>query len=228
MKFPTSPDILPPRGHPAKRQSIIDAAAAVFCREGFAGANIDLVAAEAGVSRQTVYNHHGDKEKLFAAVVADITERCNARAFTVLSTFPDNPEDLEADLTVFAMRLNKGCIWGRDGRFLAKLIHAEGERHPELFETWRREGPGRVWSALAARFARLAFAGHLDIDDPDLAARQFLALVNVDLHIPWLFGETLSEEEQSASAARAVRTFLRAYGRKCEAAADALEEAHQA
>ena len=42
----------------------------VFCREGFAGANIDLIAAEAGVSRQTVYNHHGDKEKLFMAVVA--------------------------------------------------------------------------------------------------------------------------------------------------------------
>ncbi len=47
----------------------------MFCREGFAGANIDLIAAEAGVSRQTVYNHHGDKEKLFIAVVRDLTER---------------------------------------------------------------------------------------------------------------------------------------------------------
>ena len=50
--------------------SILEAAASVFCREGFAGANIDLIAAEAGVSRQTVYNHHGDKENLFVAVVA--------------------------------------------------------------------------------------------------------------------------------------------------------------
>lgn len=223
-----SPDRFPLRGHTAKRQSILDAAAAVFCREGFAGANIDLVAAEAGVARQTVYNHHGDKEKLFAAVVNDITERCNARAFSVLSTFPDNPKDLEAELTVFAMRLNKGFIMGREGRFLAKLIHAEGERHPELFEAWRRDGPGRVWSALAARFARLAFAGHLDIDDPDLAARQFMALVNVDLHIPWLFGETPNDEELSASAARAVRTFLRAYGRKREDANATLEEAQSA
>ena len=62
---------LPPRGHEAKRVSIIDAAGDIFCREGYAGANIDLIAAEAGVSRQTVYNHHRDKEKLFIAVIRD-------------------------------------------------------------------------------------------------------------------------------------------------------------
>src|SRR5690606_10165893 len=68
MNLATDPDTLPPRGHPAKRLSVLDAAAAVFCREGFGGANIDLIAAEAGVSRQTIYNHHGDKQSLFMAV----------------------------------------------------------------------------------------------------------------------------------------------------------------
>lgn len=193
---------------------MIDAAAAVFCREGFAGTNIDLIAAEAGVSRQTVYNHHRDKEHLFAAVVSEITERCNARAFSVLNTFPDQPQDLEADLVAFAMRLNTNCVCDRDGRFLRKLIRAEGERHPELFRAWRTDGPGKVWSALAARFARLAFAGHLDIDDPDLAARQFLALCNTDLQMPSLFGETLSDEEMREATVKAVRTFLRAYSRQ--------------
>ena len=62
----------------AKRASIMDAAGEVFCRESFAGANIDMIAAEAGVSRQTIYNHHGDKENLFVAVVRDVTERFNA------------------------------------------------------------------------------------------------------------------------------------------------------
>ena len=79
------------RPHAAKRLSIIDAAASVFCREGFGGANIDLIAAEAGVSRQTVYNHHGDKETLFKAVVGDVTERTNAGFFATLATFPDHP-----------------------------------------------------------------------------------------------------------------------------------------
>lgn len=191
---------------------MVDAAASVFCREGYAGANIDLIAAEAGVSRQTVYNHHGDKEKLFMAVVRDLTERCNAGIFATFATFPDQPADLESDLVAFAVRMNRNCICNRDGRFLRKLIQAEGERYPELFAEWREQGPGRTWSALAARFARLAYAGHLSIDDPDVAARQFIALVNAELQTTFMLGGMPTEEEVLRSATNGVRTFLRAFG----------------
>lgn len=213
------PDICPHRSHIAKRVSILDAAANVFCREGFAGSNIDMIAAEAGVSRQTVYNHHGDKNNLFVAVVREITERCNAGFFATLATFPDQPRNLEEDLVAFATRLNRNCICNRDGRFLRKMIQSEGERYPELFATWRSDGPGKTWAALAARFARLAHAGHLDIDDPDIAARQFLALVNADLQMSFMLGDTPSEDELVRAARNAVRTFLRAYGRRTAAEA---------
>jgi AcrR family transcriptional regulator len=227
MKQYNCPDILPPRSHAAKRQSILDAAATVFCREGFAGANIDLIAAEAGVSRQTIYNHHGDKDKLFAAVMREITDRCNARAFAILDTFPDQPGNLEADLVAFALRFNKNCIWGREGKLLTKLLLGEGERYPELFDVWCREGLGKVESALASRLARLALAGYLDIDDPDIAARQFMALNNAEIHLPTMFGKSLSDEELLGAARRAVRTFLRAFGRKAgrPARAEMPEEA---
>lgn len=194
--------------------SIVDAAAGVFCREGFAGANIDLIAAEAGVSRQTVYNHHRDKEKLFIAVVRDLTERCNAGIFATIATFPDQPGDLEADLIGFAVRLNQNCICNRDGKFLRKLIQTEGERYPELFAEWREQGPGRTWPAIAARFARLAYGGHLTIDDPDVAARQFLGLVNAELQTTFMLGGTPREDEVTQSATNGVRTFLRAFGKR--------------
>ncbi|MGX9145315.1 TetR/AcrR family transcriptional regulator [Mesorhizobium sp. 128a] len=219
MKAAVSPDIFPPRGHEAKRMSIIDAAASVFCREGFAGANIDLIAGEAGVSRQTVYNHHRDKEKLFIAVVRDLTERCNAGIFATIATFPDQPGNLEADLIDFAVRMNHNCICSRDGRFLRKLIQTEGGRYPELFEVWREQGPGRTWSALAARFARLAHAGHLSVDDPDIAARQFLALVNAELQITFMLGGVPTREEVLQSATNGVRTFLAAFGKRKPAVA---------
>ncbi|TIN16075.1 MAG: TetR/AcrR family transcriptional regulator [Mesorhizobium sp.] len=226
MKVGVSPDTFPPRSHEAKRISVVDAAASVFCREGYAGANIDLIAAEAGVSRQTVYNHHGDKEKLFMAIVRDLTERCNAGIFATIATFPDQPADLEADLVAFAVRMNRNCICNRDGRFLRKLIQAEGERYPELFAEWREQGPGRTWSALAARFARLAYAGHLSIDDPDVAARQFLALVNAELQTTFMLGGIPTEEEAFRSATNGVRTFLAAFGRKKAAAARQAALAH--
>lgn len=210
-----SPDIVgPPRSHSAKRESIIEAAARVFCQEGFGGSNIDLIAAEAGVSRQTVYNHHGDKEKLFTAVVKEVTERTNVSVFETLATFPDHPQDLHAELTAFGVRFNKNCLCNRDGLFLRKLLQSEGERCPELFATWRENGPGKILAALAARFARLAHAGFLEIEDPDLAARQFLALNNADLQMSLTFGDKPSEEDLRKASSNAVTTFLRAFGRR--------------
>jgi AcrR family transcriptional regulator len=209
-----SPDIWSPRSHAEKRVSILEAATGVFCREGFAGANIDMIAAEAGVSRQTIYNHHGDKEKLFVAVVRALTDRANAGIFATLATFPDHPDDLEAELVAFAIRLNRNCICNDDGKYLRKLIEAEGQRYPELFATWRENGPGKTWAALAARFARLAHAGYLEVGDPDVAARQFLALNDADLKISMLLGDRPDDASVRQAATNAVRTFLRAYGKR--------------
>lgn len=211
--FPRPPcEPAPPSGQSAKRLSILEAAAHVFCREGYAGASFDMIALEAGVSRQTVYNHHGDKERLLVAVVREIGERVNAEIFETLATFPDKPADIAADLTAFAIRLTGRCQCSRDGRFIRRLIQNEAERHPHLFEAWKRDGQARTTAALAARFARLALAGHLRIEDPDLAARQFLALVNADLQPALLFGQLPDEATIRRSAESGVGTFLRAFG----------------
>ena len=105
----------------------------------------------------------------------------NAGLFATLATFPDRPKDLEAELTAFARRLAANCMCDRRAAALQKLVETEGHRYPELFEAWRERGPGRVWSAVSARLSRLAHDGLLDLDDPDLAARQLISLVNMDL-----------------------------------------------
>ncbi|TGR94947.1 TetR/AcrR family transcriptional regulator C-terminal domain-containing protein, partial [Mesorhizobium sp. M1C.F.Ca.ET.188.01.1.1] len=74
--------------------------------------------------------------------------------------------------------------------------------------------PGRTWPAIAARFARLAYGGHLTIDDPDVAARQFLGLVNAELQTTFMLGGTPREDEVVQSATNGVRTFLRAFGKR--------------
>ena len=206
-------DPSPSRGQIAKRVTILETAGRVFAREGFAGTTIDMIAAEAGVSRQTVYNQIGDKEKVFAAVVQDTTERANAGLFATLATFPDDPKDLDAELTAFARRLATNCLCESRSAALLKLVETEGQRYPELFQAWRERGPGRVWAAVSARLARLAHAGHLDLDDPDLAARQFMSLVVMDLRPATLLGQRPSEAEIDLATRSAVRTFLRAYGR---------------
>ncbi|WEX74260.1 TetR/AcrR family transcriptional regulator [Sinorhizobium numidicum] len=217
------------RGQCAKRVSILDAAAEVFCREGFSGGSIDEIAAEACVSRQTVYNHYGEKETLFMAVVQAIMDRANATLFSILATFPENGDNLEDDLTAFAVRLNKNCICNHDGKFIRRLVQMEGERYPHLFEIWRKQGPGKIATALSALLARLAHVAPLKIDDFDLAAKQFLALISAELQMTNLFGGAPAEEELEKAARAAVRTFLRAYAdrQEGEAAADLPQRSSQ-
>jgi AcrR family transcriptional regulator len=198
------------RGNYNKRCAIIAAATAVFVRDGFTGASIDAIAEAAGVSRQTIYNQIGDKEKLFAEVVRGITERSSAVMISTLATFPDEPVDVAGELVEFAVRLSRNCICDTDGRTLRKLIENEGGRYPELFATWKDYGPGKNWPAISARFARLAQAGALELDDPDLAARQFMALINADL--PNEPGDKPNDEQLQRAARNGVKTFLRAYG----------------
>ncbi|MEP6899717.1 MAG: helix-turn-helix domain-containing protein, partial [Rhodanobacter sp.] len=52
-----------------KRAAILSAAKALFIRNAFAGTSMDAIAADAGVSKLTVYSHFGDKDNLFREVI---------------------------------------------------------------------------------------------------------------------------------------------------------------
>lgn len=199
------------RANSAKQQSVLSAAAGVFCREGFSGACIDNIAEEANVSRQTIYNHYREKETLFIAVVEDMLARADIALSSIVSSFPERPDDMAVELTAFAARLARNCLYSHDGMFLRKLLQSEGDRYPKLFDAWRKQAPGAPAAAISGLFSRLKQQGQLDIDDVSLAARQFLALINVDLQTKTLFGDRSTDEDIEMAAGNAVRTFLRAY-----------------
>lgn len=204
-------DLSTKRAHAGKRDAILGAAADAICRHGFGGACIDDIAERARVSRQTVYNHYGDRNALFSAVVEEVMARANAATFELLASFPENGDNLEAELASFLIALNRNCVLNKDGRFLRKLLQQEGANHPELFESWRRHGPLKLTSALGACLARLAAKGILEIDDFDVAARQLLALGQADIQMQIQLGELPDDTELESAARNAVRTFLRAY-----------------
>ena len=72
------PDIKPSPGRPKdmeKRAAVLEAAKNLFVSRGFEGTSMDAVAAEAGVSKLTVYSHFGDKDTLFKAAVQSKCEQ---------------------------------------------------------------------------------------------------------------------------------------------------------
>lgn len=71
------------------RAAVVDAAAAVFARRGFAAATMEEIAAEAGFTRGAVYSNFADKEDLFVAV---LDERLEARVREISAMLGADPD----------------------------------------------------------------------------------------------------------------------------------------
>jgi AcrR family transcriptional regulator len=66
--------LTPTRRRELTRRSLLEAAAAVFAREGFHAASLDEVAAAAGFTKGAVYSNFKSKEDLFLALLDDRLE----------------------------------------------------------------------------------------------------------------------------------------------------------
>ncbi len=162
----------------------MEAALDLFVRQGYAATTLDDIATATPVSRQTVYNHFGDKETLFRAV---IDTHLNATLETLhapisgLTSSPatgpaELPADAESQLNDLARRLTAIFLNPRTA-LLRRLLQAEGPRQPQLLDLWRTRVAGPVWSEVISQLTRLTHAGALRVDDPIRAASQFIVLV---------------------------------------------------
>jgi TetR/AcrR family transcriptional repressor of mexJK operon len=195
-----------------KRRAILEAATEAFLRKGYLGTSMDEIAAEAGVSKQTVYRQFADKEGLFTEIVLGTIDQVGEPFFSGIDNLGD-AEDLEAELRKIARQL---VGVAKDPRLLQlrRLVIGECGRFPELGRTYYERGPGRSTEGLAAGFRRLADKGLLRTDDADQAAQHFnwlvlstplnLAMFNVDAEF--------TDAELDRYADEAVRVFLAAYG----------------
>lgn len=201
----------------AKRAAIIDGATACFLRGGYAGTSVDEIADRAGVSKQTVYEHFGSKERLFTEIVTGTIDEVGQPFFDRLHALEatETSEHLEAFLRALAREL---AAVVKEPRLLdlRRLVIAEVTRFPRLGRAFAERGPGRTVDALAARFERLDRDGVLRVADPHLAAEQFNWLV---LSIPInraMFDPSarFTQAELDHYADEAVNVFLAAYPRR--------------
>src|SRR5215469_16619241 len=84
-----------------KRGAIIDAAAELFLRHGYLGTSMDQIAAQAAVSKPTVYNHFPDKEQLFTEIVLGALDRSGDPFRAELATLAGTNQ-LEEELRLIA------------------------------------------------------------------------------------------------------------------------------
>ncbi|WP_410585941.1 TetR/AcrR family transcriptional regulator [Amycolatopsis sp. lyj-23] len=199
------------RGRIDKREAILEAAFAVFARVGYEAANVQEIAAEAGVAKPTVYNHFQDKEALFRAALAAAAEQVAAANLVAVGRITPG-DDPRRTLTRAARALARRCC-DEQSRALRTLTLAQLGRFPELLTDVHAVTAGRLGDALADRLARLVVGGRLRQCDPALVAEQFLALLTGPLEGRSRLGtRRLPAAEIDAVADQAAETILRTFG----------------
>jgi TetR/AcrR family transcriptional repressor of mexJK operon len=200
------------RGRIDKRQAILDAAFTVFAREGYAQAGVDVIAAEAGVAKATVYSHFHDKENLLRQAIAASADQALAANLAAVEALTDRGDDLRATLEGVGLHLLQ-CYCDDRSWALRRLLSAEINQFPDLLDIVHTRAADRVTEALADRLARLTVTGSLRTPDPLLAAEQFVALLAGPIDKRTRLGtRRVPTSELRAVARAAVHTFLAAFG----------------
>ncbi|MDN0199250.1 TetR/AcrR family transcriptional regulator [Streptomyces sp. S.PNR 29] len=203
----------PPSGLRAelKRQAIVRAARELFLREGF-GIGMDAIAAAAGVSKVTVYNHFGSKEALFTAVITGaLDEPLAGDASAALEKLAE-AGDLRAALLEAARTWVHSVRTNDDVAALRNLVAAEAHRFPELGRAWQNHGPEGHHPAVANALRALADQGRLVIPDLETAIIQLYALLVFPHMVFGSYGTHIDDDLTDRLITSGVDMFLSHYG----------------
>ncbi len=193
---------------PGKRAAILDAAKRMFVTHGFERVSMDQIAAEAGVSKLTVYSHFGDKESLFGdAVRAHCEQGMPTSLFVAEPNTPVRERLLAIGNAFFSMIMTPEAIAGH--RIMCSPQVATSSMPAAFWEA----GPQRVQQSFSELLERRVASSELEIDDIPRAASQFFTLLKGEPHAHAVFGYCcggrIDSPEQHVAAV--IDLFLRAY-----------------
>jgi AcrR family transcriptional regulator len=182
------------------------AAVDLFARNGFDGTSVDDIAAQAGVSKQTVYSHFGCKENLFGLAVS---AKCKTSGIDPEAIDPEAPP--EAMLPEIARRFLQ-LVTSPEAIRVHNVCTGSAETHPELGRLFFKHGPEETVNVVADYLEAQDRAGRLRIDHARDAAWQLLCMLKAEPHMRLQFRlEPVPAEEVQDYVDNCVAMFLRAY-----------------
>ncbi len=189
-----------------RERRILDAALVVFSQKGFVSASMDDIAAEAGLTKPTLYQYFPSKDELFTAMMTEERDH-------MLESF-EYPcaSGMVAELYAFSWHY-ADVVLRPDMLNLARLIIGEAQRLPDIGRAYQASGPDRVLAGMIAYLERQRSAGLIVFDDAELAAEDLWGLIlsaprNRALHIPDAVPDRATIERYIRNG---LHVFLRAY-----------------
>lgn len=161
-----------PVKHEEKRREILGAARRCFSRDGFRGASISGICAEAGISPGHLYHYFGSKEAILGAIVEMVLEETTERFVRTMEESPDALAALISEMEQAKAEKEPGV------HVLVLEMFAEAGRNPAMAEVlqehtrWMRQlladflrkgqARGRIDPSLDAETAAAVLIGVID------------------------------------------------------------------
>lgn len=190
-----------------KYDAILKSASRLFLKHGYTRTSMDTVAADADVSKQTVYSYFKNKDVLFCQM---IEEEC-ARHDTPETLFSDaglSPQDMLFHIG----RSYQELILSPRALSIHRLVVAEAERHPRIAQLFFDSGPLRM-RAIVAKFLERQLS--LPADDIDRIAKHYLNMIKGGYHFRMLLKlkPAPSKKELDDHVRHMTQMFFKLYGR---------------
>lgn len=193
----------------AKREAILTAAQVLFLSNGYEGSSMDAIAAEAGVSKLTLYSHFKDKEALFGEAVKTTCETRLPRKLFVLDDGCSIRQVLLDIGHAFQELVNSPESIG-----LHRVMVAMATQNPALSRMFFDAGPQRLLLDLEQLVIQANERGMLYANEPLRVAEHFCSLIKGAAHFRLLIGyaDLPDPEEADKHVRDCVDLFMRAYG----------------
>src|SRR5690606_4960129 len=131
-----------------KREEVLDIASETFLSKGFDGTSINVMAREAGISKESIYRYFGSKEDLFLAVV-------------------------ERELEVYKQGMLE-TISHFQGKSLKEALYSVGEATLQVASNDRTLALRRLIFQMSANGSKVG--GHYFLSGPDIAYQNLVRL----------------------------------------------------
>ena len=166
------------RGRPQARPDeetravILDAARQEFAASGYAATSMESVARRAGVSTKTLYRLIPNKGTLFEEILTDGIDRFVSQIRLRACDGSDIEGSLREAMIAVGELILDGAVIG-----LLRMIVAEGDKFPEISDTFYNKAIKRSESTLANWLKVQAERGLIAIDNPTEAAGMLLGML---------------------------------------------------
>ncbi len=198
---------VPQRLTERKREAILQAAIAEFRSSGFEVTSMDKIAATAGVSKRTVYNHFPSKEELFAEILNRLWNSITAEQDMPYSPQKPLREQLQTLLQAKLHMLADENFLDLARIAIAATIHSPERAQDMVSRMGQRE------EGLTAWIRQAQADGRLKPVEPAFAAQQMHGLLKTFAFWPQVsMGQpSLTQDEQTQVIESALDMFLSRY-----------------